>query len=177
MATKIQRRHPQTSPVNHTLLTTMENFMESSKRSNHKLTSLLLRERRQGKIWPPSHLTYTRENITEITSKKFSKAMVEVHRLNLPPAFRSSCEPCGPRLNRVKEVGTTDPQIATYIQKGLHICSSFAVLQQTYTTSWNYISTPIYKNMPQKNQLSSIWIQPCSIKQHLELIEEASSTY
>ena len=88
MATKIQRRHPQTSPVNHTLLTTMENFMESAKRSNHKLTSLLLRERRQGKIWPPSHLTYTRENITEITSKKFSKAMVEVHRSNLPPAVR-----------------------------------------------------------------------------------------
>ena len=88
MATKIQRRHPQTSPINHTLLTTMENFMESSKRSNHKLTSLLLRERRQGKIWPPSHLTYTRENITEITSKKFSKAMVEVHRSNLPPAVR-----------------------------------------------------------------------------------------
>merc|ERR1712089_18482 len=89
MATKTQRRHPQTSPVNHTLLTTMENLMESSKRSNHKLTSLLLRERRQGKIWPPSHLTYTRENITEIISKKFSKAMVEVHRSNLAPAVRT----------------------------------------------------------------------------------------
>ena len=40
MARKIQRRHPQTSAINHTLLTVLENFMESSKRSNHKLTSL-----------------------------------------------------------------------------------------------------------------------------------------
>ena len=40
MAAKIQRRHPQTSAINHTLLTVLENVMESSKRSNHKLTSL-----------------------------------------------------------------------------------------------------------------------------------------
>ena len=88
MAIRIQRKHPQTPAINHTLLTIMENFMESSKRSNHKLTSLLLRERRQDKIWPPSHLTYTRERITQIPIKKFSKAMVEVHRSNLPPVVR-----------------------------------------------------------------------------------------
>ena len=88
MATKIQRKHPQTPAINHTLLTVLENFMETSKRSNHKITSLLLRERRQDTIWPPSHLTYTREHITEITSKKFSKVMVEVHKSNLPPTIR-----------------------------------------------------------------------------------------
>ena len=88
MARKIQRRYPQSAPTNHTLLTALENFMESAKKSNHKITSLLLRERRHGKIWPPSHQTYTREHITEITSKKFSKAMVEIHKSNLPPTIR-----------------------------------------------------------------------------------------
>ena len=88
MTMKIQRKHPQTPAINHTLLTVLENFMETSKRSNHKITSLLLKERRQNKIWPPSHLTHTREHITEITLKKFSKVMVEVHRSNLLPTIR-----------------------------------------------------------------------------------------
>ena len=56
--------------------------METAKKSNHKLTSLLLRDKRQDKTWLPSHLTYTREHITQITSKGFSKAMVEVYRPN-----------------------------------------------------------------------------------------------
>ena len=88
MAAKIQRKHPQAPAINHTLLTSLENFMETAKNSNHKLTSLLLRDKRKDKAWPPSHLTYTREHITQITSKSFSKAMVEVHRSKLPPTIR-----------------------------------------------------------------------------------------
>ena len=42
MARKIQRRHPQSSPINHTLLTVLENFMESAKRSNYKQRSARL---------------------------------------------------------------------------------------------------------------------------------------
>ena len=52
----------------------------TSYRSNHKLTSLLLKERIQDKIWPQSHLTYqrthnrdhiNREHITQRNSQKW----------------------------------------------------------------------------------------------------------
>ena len=67
MATKIQRKHPQNPAINHTLLTSLENFMETAKKFNNKLTSLLLRDKIKDKTWPSSHLTYTRKHITQIT--------------------------------------------------------------------------------------------------------------
>ena len=59
MATKIQRKHPQAPAINYTLRAVLENVMETGKESNQKLASLLLRDKRQDKTWPPSHLTYS----------------------------------------------------------------------------------------------------------------------
>ena len=49
MAANIQRKHPQAPAIYHTLLTSLENIMETAKNSNHKLTSLLLRDKRKDK--------------------------------------------------------------------------------------------------------------------------------
>ena len=43
MATTRQRKHSQAPAMNHTLLKDLENFMETTKRSNFKLIRLLLR--------------------------------------------------------------------------------------------------------------------------------------
>ena len=52
MAAKIQRKHPQAPAINQTLLTSLENFIEAPKNSNHKLTSLLLTDKRKDAYFP-----------------------------------------------------------------------------------------------------------------------------
>ena len=70
MAGKIQRKHPQAPAVNQTLLTSLENFIETAKNSNHKLTSLLLIDKRKDKTWPfGSSYIYQRTHNTDYIKK------------------------------------------------------------------------------------------------------------
>ena len=101
MAGKIQRKHPQAQAVNQTLLTSLENFIETAKNSNHKLTSLLLIDKEKTRHGPLGHLTYTREHITQITSKSSKVKTTSNSQMDLLSNFSKSMK----KVSEMKHIG------------------------------------------------------------------------